>query len=47
MAKVLCVMGDSGAGKTTSMRNLKPHIILTATRKVFRGKAGKSSTFQA
>ena len=24
MAKVLCVMGDSGAGKTTSMRNLDP-----------------------
>lgn len=24
MAKVICIMGDSGAGKTTSMRNLDP-----------------------
>lgn len=24
MAKVICVMGDSGAGKTTAMRNLNP-----------------------
>ena len=24
MAKVICIMGESGSGKTTSLRNLKP-----------------------
>ena len=24
MAKVICIMGESGSGKTTSMRNLDP-----------------------
>ena len=24
MSRVICVMGESGAGKTTSMRNLDP-----------------------
>jgi hypothetical protein len=28
MARVLCVMGESGSGKTTSMRNLPPEITL-------------------
>lgn len=24
MSKVICIMGESGSGKTTSMRNLDP-----------------------
>ena len=26
MSKVICIMGESGSGKTTSMRNLDPEI---------------------
>lgn len=25
MSKVICIMGESGSGKTTSMRNLDPN----------------------
>lgn len=28
MAKVICIAGESGSGKTTSMRNLDPGRIL-------------------
>ena len=28
MSKVICIMGESGSGKTTSMRNLDPRKIM-------------------
>ena len=36
MAKVICIMGESGSGKTTSMRNLDP----TTTYYIDRDKKG-------
>lgn len=47
MSKVICIAGESGSGKTTSMRNLEPRsppIISMLIKKVFLGKAGESST---
>ena len=48
MSKVICVMGESGSGKTTSMRNLaqRQPCILTVIKKVFPGKDGGHSIIQ-
>ena len=48
MAKVICIMGESGSGKTTSCRNLDPTTTyyIDADRKGLSGKAGGSSTTQ-
>lgn len=44
MAKVLCVAGESGSGKTTSLRNLKPEetYIIDADRKGLSWKGWKT-----
>ena len=44
MSRVVCIMGESGAGKTTSLRNL--HLLLTQTEKVLAGRVGKRNIIQ-
>ena len=45
MAKVIGVMGESGSGKTTSLRNLDPEttFYIDCDKKVSAGKDGRSS----
>lgn len=46
MSKVICIAGESGSGKTTSMRNLDPKstYYIDADKKAFHGKDGENST---
>ena len=43
MSKVICIAGESGSGKTTSMRNLDPKstYYFDCDKKASHGKAGK------
>ena len=45
MSKVICIMGESGSGKTTAMRNLPPEetVYVDCDKKVSAGKAGVMS----
>lgn len=46
MARVICIAGESGSGKTTSMRNLDPQstYYIDADKRGFPGKGGGTST---
>lgn len=46
MANVICIAGESGSGKTTSLRNLNPAetYIIDADKKACHGEAGRSIT---
>ena len=48
MSKVVCVAGESGSGKTTSMRNLDPKttLYIDCDKRDFPGKDGDHSTIQ-
>lgn len=48
MSKVICIAGESGSGKTTSMRNLDPKTTyyIDSDKKDFLGKGGAVNTMK-
>ena len=48
MAKAICIIGESGAGKTTSLRNLDPKetYYIDADKKEVHGEASDNSIMQ-